>query len=106
MPSRRPATRCTGSKPHSPADDIWQSMRLSLLVASVATLVALLLGTLAAFALARSNFRAKESITLLFVLPIALPGIITGLALLAGIRSVGLTPASGPSSPVTRRSAW
>ncbi len=43
-----------------------------------------MLGTLAAFALARSRFRAKESITLLFVLPIALPGIITGIALLAG----------------------
>ena len=73
-------------------DDIWEAMRLSLMVASIATLAALILGTLAAFALARSNFRAKESITLLFVLPIALPGIITGLALLAGIRSVGLTP--------------
>ena len=73
-------------------DDIWQAMRLSLMVASVATLAALLLGTLAAFALARSNFRAKESITLLFVLPSALPGIITGLALLAGIRAVNLTP--------------
>ena len=73
-------------------DDIWEAMRLSLMVASIATLAALILGTLAAFALARSNFRAKESITLLFVLPIALPGIITGLALLAGIQSVGLTP--------------
>jgi putative spermidine/putrescine transport system permease protein len=72
-------------------DDIWQSMRLSLLVASVATL-AILLGTLAAFALARRSFRGKESITLLFVLPIALPGILTGLALLAGIRSAGLEP--------------
>jgi putative spermidine/putrescine transport system permease protein len=72
--------------------DIWEAMRLSLMVASVATLVALVLGTLAAFALARSNFRAKESITLLFVLPIALPGILTGLALLAGIRSIRLTP--------------
>src|SRR5512134_1520094 len=48
--------------------DIWESMRLSLLVAAVATLVALVLGTLAAFALARRTFRGKESITLLFVL--------------------------------------
>ena len=38
------------------------------------------------------TFRGKESITLLFVLPIALPGIITGIALLAGIRAVGLEP--------------
>jgi putative spermidine/putrescine transport system permease protein len=67
-------------------------MRLSLVVASVATLIALALGTLAAFAMARRPFRGKETITLLFVLPIALPGIITGLALLAGIRSVGLEP--------------
>ena len=72
--------------------DIWQAMRLSLVVASVATLLAIVLGTLAAFAMARRPFRGKESITLLFVLPIALPGIITGLALLAGIRAVGLEP--------------
>jgi putative spermidine/putrescine transport system permease protein len=58
----------------------------------VATLIALALGTLAAFAMARRPFRGKETITLLFVLPIALPGIITGLALLAGIRSVGFEP--------------
>jgi putative spermidine/putrescine transport system permease protein len=72
--------------------DIWAAMRLSLLVATVATLVALVLGTLAAFALARRTFRGKESITLLFVLPIALPGILTGLALLAGIRTLGVQP--------------
>ena len=86
-------------------DDIWEAMRLSLMVASIATLAALMLGTLAAFALARSNFRAKESITLLFVLPIALPGIITGLALLAGIDPSDSRPGSGPSSPATRPSA-
>jgi len=72
--------------------DIWQAMRLSLVVASVATLLAIVLGTLAAFAMARRSFPGKESITLLFVLPIALPGIITGLALLAGIRAVGFEP--------------
>jgi putative spermidine/putrescine transport system permease protein len=73
-------------------EDIWAAMRLSLMVAAVATALAILLGTLAAFAMARRQFAGKESITLLFVLPIALPGIITGLALLAGIRSLGLTP--------------
>ena len=73
-------------------DDIWQAMRLSLVVASVATLVAIVLGTLAAFAMARRPFRGKETITLLFVLPIALPGIITGLAMLSGIRAVGFEP--------------
>ncbi len=71
-------------------DDIWAALRLSLQVASVATVLALLLGMLAAFAMARSRFRGKDVITLLFVLPIALPGIITGIALLAAIRTAGL----------------
>ncbi len=73
-------------------EDIWAAMRLSLVVACVATAIAIVLGTLAAFAMARRPFPGKESITLLFVLPIALPGIITGLALLAGIRAIGLDP--------------
>jgi putative spermidine/putrescine transport system permease protein len=73
-------------------DDIWAAMRLSLAVACVATAIALLLGTLAAFALAKRNFPGKETITLLFVLPIALPGIVTGIALLAGIKTLGLDP--------------
>jgi putative spermidine/putrescine transport system permease protein len=73
-------------------EDIWAAMRLSLAVASAATLLAIVLGTLAAFAMARRPFPGKESITLLFVLPIALPGIITGIALLAGIRTLGVDP--------------
>jgi putative spermidine/putrescine transport system permease protein len=72
--------------------DIWAAMRLSLVVAAAATAIAIVLGTLAAFAMARRPFPGKESITLLFVLPIALPGIITGLALLAGIRTLALEP--------------
>jgi len=73
-------------------EDIWAAMRLSLMVAAVATALAILLGTLAAFAMARRQFPGKESITLLFVLPIALPGIITGLALLSGMRTLRLDP--------------
>jgi putative spermidine/putrescine transport system permease protein len=72
--------------------DIWAAMRLSLLVAAVATLVAIILGSLTALGMARGNFRGKESITLLLVLPIALPGIVTGIALLAAIRSANLDP--------------
>jgi putative spermidine/putrescine transport system permease protein len=67
--------------------DMWQAMRLSLEVASVATLGAIALGTLTALAMARRRFRGKEAITLLLVLPIALPGIVTGLALLSAIKT-------------------
>jgi putative spermidine/putrescine transport system permease protein len=72
--------------------DMWAAMRLSLGVASVATLAALVLGTLAALALSRSRFPGKDTLTLLFVLPIALPGIITGIALLSAIKLAGLDP--------------
>jgi putative spermidine/putrescine transport system permease protein len=73
-------------------DDIWEALRLSLLVASAATAAALVLGALAAFALARSRFPGKQTITLLFALPIALPGIITGIALLSAIKLAGFDP--------------
>ena len=72
--------------------DMWQAMRLSIGVASVATLLALVLGTLAAFGLARSRFPGKQTLTVLFALPIALPGIITGIALLSAIKLAKLDP--------------
>jgi len=66
-------------------EDLWRSLTLSLQVASIATLVALVLGTLAAAAVYRSNFFGRESISFLLVLPIALPGIVTGIALRSAI---------------------
>jgi putative spermidine/putrescine transport system permease protein len=62
-------------------DDIIAAIVLSAKVAAVATLGALLLGTLAALAVARRTFRGRDLVTLTFVIPIALPGIITGIAL-------------------------
>lgn len=61
--------------------DIWDAIWLSVKVASIATALAIVLGTLAAAALWRSRFFGKDYISLLFILPIALPGIITGIAL-------------------------
>jgi putative spermidine/putrescine transport system permease protein len=63
--------------------DIFNALKLSVGIATLATIVALLLGTLAAGALARSRFFGREAISLLFVLPIALPGIVTGISLRA-----------------------
>jgi putative spermidine/putrescine transport system permease protein len=53
----------------------------SLKVGLVATAAALLLGTLAAMAVARHRFFGRETVSFLVVLPIALPGIVTGVAL-------------------------
>ena len=53
----------------------------SLQVAALATLIALVLGTLAAMGLRRTKFFGRNVVSLLIILPIALPGIVTGIAL-------------------------
>jgi putative spermidine/putrescine transport system permease protein len=74
---------------HNPGvrDALWTSIK----AASGATAIALLLGTLAALAVARHRFFGRETISFLVILPIALPGIVTGMALNATFREV-LTP--------------
>lgn len=71
-------------------NDLWQALTLSLKVASIATLAALLLGTLAAAAVYRGKFFGREAISFLLVLPIALPGIVTGIALRSAIGSFNI----------------
>jgi putative spermidine/putrescine transport system permease protein len=61
--------------------DVWDAITLSFQVALASTAIALVLGTLAAAALARASFFGRDAISLLLILPIALPGIITGIAL-------------------------
>jgi putative spermidine/putrescine transport system permease protein len=61
--------------------DIWPALTLSLQVAGISTLLALILGTLCAAAVSGSKFFGREVVSLLVILPIALPGIITGIAL-------------------------
>jgi putative spermidine/putrescine transport system permease protein len=61
--------------------DIWPPLYLSLKVAAIATAIALVLGTLVAAAMSRARFFGREQISLLVILPIALPGIITGMSL-------------------------
>jgi putative spermidine/putrescine transport system permease protein len=58
-------------------DALWTSVRVGL----VATAIAILLGTVAALAVARHRFFGRETISFLVILPIALPGIVTGVAL-------------------------
>ena len=53
----------------------------SIIVALASTAIALLLGTVLSFALQRFEFFGKSTVNLLVVLPIALPGIVTGIAL-------------------------
>jgi putative spermidine/putrescine transport system permease protein len=71
-------------------DDLWQALWLSVRVGLVAMCVALVLGTLAAAAMYRFRFFGKEAVTLLILLPIALPGIVTGMSLRAAFDLAGL----------------
>jgi putative spermidine/putrescine transport system permease protein len=61
--------------------DVRASLWLSVKCGLLATGIALLLGSMAAFAISRFKFFGRESVSFLLLLPIALPGIITGMAL-------------------------
>jgi putative spermidine/putrescine transport system permease protein len=71
---------------HNPGvrDALWTSLKAGL----GATAIAILLGTLAAMAVARHRFFGRDTISFLVVLPIALPGIVTGMALNATFTQV------------------
>ena len=58
-----------------------EAFRTSVFVALGATLVAIVLGSLAALAVARYRFFGRDAVSFLLVLPISLPGVVTGMAL-------------------------
>ena len=62
-------------------EEVRTSLWLSVRVGLIATGIALLLGSAAAFGVARFRFFGREAVSFLLVLPIALPGIVTGIAL-------------------------
>jgi putative spermidine/putrescine transport system permease protein len=70
--------------------DIWDAVSLSMRVAITSTFFAIILGTLAAGALYKASFFGKSSITILIILPIALPGIITGISLRSTFGVLGI----------------
>ena len=70
--------------------DIWDAVSLSMQVAITSTFFAIILGTLAAGALYKTSFFGKSSITILIILPIALPGIITGISLRSTFGVLGI----------------
>jgi putative spermidine/putrescine transport system permease protein len=65
---------------------LWTSVKAGL----GATLIALVLGTMAAFAVSRYRFFGRDTVSFLILLPIALPGIVTGIALNNAFREVGI----------------
>ena len=74
----------------------WQSERIrnalwaSVQVAAVATVIALILGSAAAFAVHRFRFFGRNTVSFVLILPIALPGILTGIALNTAINNYAI----------------
>ncbi len=69
---------------------IRDALAMSVETAIGATLVALVLGSLAAFAVHRFSFFGRGAVSFMLVLPIALPGILTGMALNATYNTIGV----------------
>lgn len=70
------------------------AIETSVLVAVISTSIALVLGTLISLALQRFEFFGRQAVSLLVILPIALPGIITGIALNNFFRTILGVPLS------------
>jgi putative spermidine/putrescine transport system permease protein len=88
-PIRQFSTEWFGSAWDNPS--VRASLGLSLQVGLASSLIAIVLGSLAAFAVHRFRFFGREVFSLSLVLPIALPGIVTGLALNASARTAGIS---------------
>lgn len=68
---------------------LWSAFVLSVEIAVLSSVAAVVFGTAAAFALVRGNIPLREPLTLFLISPLMLPGIIVGIALLMAFRTVG-----------------
>jgi putative spermidine/putrescine transport system permease protein len=71
--------------------NVREGLTTSIVIALSATLIALVLGSAAAFAVHRFRFFGRESVSFALVLPIALPGIVTGMALRTAFNTGGFS---------------
>ncbi|MEU9793603.1 ABC transporter permease [Streptomyces sparsogenes] len=85
-PPSGPTTRWWRAALHS--EGVRQALLTSVRAGLAATAIALVLGTMAAFAVHRHRFFGRRTVSFLLVLPIALPGIVSGIALNAAFRTV------------------
>lgn len=66
------------------------ALTVSLQVAAISTAISMVLGTLCAIALVRGRFPGREAISTFLVSPLMLPGLVIGIAMLQGFKSMGL----------------
>jgi molybdate transport system permease protein len=80
---------------------IWQALRISLLVVSIATVIIGLVGTAFAFLLAKRDFRGKEILDAFLTLPMVLPPTVTGYYLIVLLGRRGLL-----GNPIHEWTGW
>jgi putative spermidine/putrescine transport system permease protein len=69
---------------------LWDSVRLSIEVAGIATTCSLLLGTLCALGILRGRFPGRDGLLVFVLSPMMLPGVVLGIAMLVAFRGIGL----------------
>jgi putative spermidine/putrescine transport system permease protein len=72
---------------------LWEAVQLSLNLALISTAISMVLGTMAAIAVTRGDFRGKEAIATFTVSPLMMPGLVVGVAMLQFFREIGLRDA-------------
>ena len=71
--------------------EVQESLKLSLLVAFIEAGTTLVLGTATAYAITRMNSRLRTPLSVLYLLPLAVPALIIGTALLSLVTAIGIT---------------
>lgn len=66
------------------------ALMVSVQVAAISTVIAMVLGTLCAIALVRGRFPGREAIATFLISPLMLPGLVIGIAMLQGFKALGL----------------
>jgi putative spermidine/putrescine transport system permease protein len=74
------------------SEEFLSAIGVSLFIAIVATTISLVCGTLAALALARSSFRGREVINMIFLSPMMIPPVVKGLSFTLYFAIIGLRP--------------
>lgn len=72
---------------------LWDAVQLSLNLALISTAISIVLGTMAAIAVSRGEFRGKQAIATFTVSPLMMPGLVVGVAMLQFFREIGLRDA-------------
>jgi ABC-type spermidine/putrescine transport system permease subunit II len=72
-------------------EGFWPALSLSLQIAVASTAIAIVMGTLAAIAIARGKLPGSEAIATILVSPLMMPGLVLGIALLQYFRAIGFS---------------